>query len=63
MPNYRIRLTTTAYVDTAVNITADTEKEAKEEAKKMGRSGDVEWIYDGLVDRNDIFIEECEEVE
>ena len=63
MPNYRIRLTNMAYVETTVNVTANTKKEAKEEAKKMGRSGDVEWVYDGIVDRNDIFIEECEEIE
>ena len=63
MPNYRIHLTNTAYVETMVNVTANTKEKAREEAKRMGRSGDVEWIYDGLVNRNDIFIEECEEIE
>ena len=62
MPNYRIHLTNTAYVETTVNVTANTKEEAREEAKRMGRSGDVEWVYDGIIDRDDMSMDECEEI-
>ena len=62
MPNYRIHLTNTAYVETMVNVTANTKEEAREEAKRMGRSGDVEWVYDGIIDRDDMSMDECEEI-
>ena len=63
MPNYRIHLTNKAYVETMVNVTANTKEEAREEAKRMGRSGDVEWVYDGIIDRDDMSMDECEEIE
>lgn len=58
---YRIQLTAESYVKGYVEVEADSEQIAKLKATNVALNGDVDWIYDSVVD-DSVYVTNVKEI-